>query len=168
MLWVRISIRARCKTLCDQVCQWLVGGFLRVLWFFPPIKLTPRCNWNIVESGVKHHQANRQLYFLQCFWRLISFLLWYISISYNKQHLYQHHIIFLNRHRREQSNNIQCTWQWEDINQHRRYYWMVSNYFSYIATNSINTVRIKCTCSSSIKKNTTKQCKNKEKHRNIR
>ena len=24
MLWVRISIRARCTTLCDKVCQWLV------------------------------------------------------------------------------------------------------------------------------------------------
>jgi hypothetical protein len=23
MLWVRISIRAKCTTLCDQVCQWL-------------------------------------------------------------------------------------------------------------------------------------------------
>jgi hypothetical protein len=22
-LWVRISIRARCTTLCDKVCQWL-------------------------------------------------------------------------------------------------------------------------------------------------
>jgi hypothetical protein len=29
MLWVRISIRARCITLCDKVCQWLA----RVLWF---------------------------------------------------------------------------------------------------------------------------------------
>jgi hypothetical protein len=26
-----------------------VGGFLRVLWF------PPRYSWNIVESGVKHH-----------------------------------------------------------------------------------------------------------------
>ena len=26
MLWVRISIRARCTTLCDQVCQWLTTG----------------------------------------------------------------------------------------------------------------------------------------------
>jgi hypothetical protein len=25
MLWVRISIRARCTTLCDKVCQWLQG-----------------------------------------------------------------------------------------------------------------------------------------------
>jgi len=38
MLCVRISIRARCTTLCDKVCQ--VGGFLRVLRFPPPIKLT--------------------------------------------------------------------------------------------------------------------------------
>jgi hypothetical protein len=31
MLWVRISIRARCKTLCNQVCQWLATG----RWFSP-------------------------------------------------------------------------------------------------------------------------------------
>ena len=30
-LWVRISIRARCTTLCDNVCQWLATGW----WFFP-------------------------------------------------------------------------------------------------------------------------------------
>ena len=40
-------------TLCDKVCQ--VGGFLRVVWFPPPIKLPTRYNWNIVESGAKHH-----------------------------------------------------------------------------------------------------------------
>jgi hypothetical protein len=32
MLWVRISIRARCTTLCDQVCQWLATG--------PPVSST--------------------------------------------------------------------------------------------------------------------------------
>jgi hypothetical protein len=26
MLWVRISIRVRCTTLCDKVCQWLAMG----------------------------------------------------------------------------------------------------------------------------------------------
>ena len=31
MWWVRISIRARCTTLCDKVCQWLVTG----RWFSP-------------------------------------------------------------------------------------------------------------------------------------
>jgi len=25
-LWIRISIRARCTTLCDKVCQWLTTG----------------------------------------------------------------------------------------------------------------------------------------------
>jgi hypothetical protein len=31
MLWARISIRARCTTLCNKVCQWLA----KVWWFFP-------------------------------------------------------------------------------------------------------------------------------------
>jgi hypothetical protein len=31
MLWVQISIRARCTTLCDKVCQWLTTG----RWFSP-------------------------------------------------------------------------------------------------------------------------------------
>jgi len=31
MLWVWISIRARCTTLCDKVCHWLVTG----QWFSP-------------------------------------------------------------------------------------------------------------------------------------
>ena len=31
MLWVRISIRARCTTLCDKVFQWLATG----RWFSP-------------------------------------------------------------------------------------------------------------------------------------
>jgi hypothetical protein len=31
MLWVRISIRAMCTTLCDKVCQWLPTG----RWFSP-------------------------------------------------------------------------------------------------------------------------------------
>jgi hypothetical protein len=31
MLWVRISIRARCTILCDKVCQWFATG-----WWFSP------------------------------------------------------------------------------------------------------------------------------------
>ena len=31
MLLVRISIRARCTTLCDKVCHWLATG-----WWFSP------------------------------------------------------------------------------------------------------------------------------------
>jgi hypothetical protein len=37
------------KFVCDLR---QVGDFLR---FPPPIELTTRYNWNIVESGVKHH-----------------------------------------------------------------------------------------------------------------
>jgi hypothetical protein len=38
MLWVRISIRARCTTLSNKVCQWLVTG----RWFSkgPPVSST--------------------------------------------------------------------------------------------------------------------------------
>jgi len=35
-----------------------VGGFLRVPRFPPTINWPQRYNWNIVESGVKHHQTN--------------------------------------------------------------------------------------------------------------
>ena len=34
------------------------GGFLRVLRFTPPIKLTTTIYLNIVENGVKHHSHN--------------------------------------------------------------------------------------------------------------
>jgi hypothetical protein len=60
MLWVRISIGARCT---NEVCQWLATG----QWFSPgpPASSTNRAdrrgfNWNIVENGVKHHQTNKQ------------------------------------------------------------------------------------------------------------
>ena len=64
-LWVQILIRRGVlnTTLCNKVCQWLVTshslsghGFLWVLP--PPIKLTATYSWNIVESGVKHHNSN--------------------------------------------------------------------------------------------------------------
>jgi len=35
-----------------------VGGFLWILQFPPPIKLTATIYWNIVESGIKHHQTS--------------------------------------------------------------------------------------------------------------
>jgi len=38
-----------------------VGRFLRVFLFPPPIKL-PRYNWNIVESGIKHHNPNYKVW----------------------------------------------------------------------------------------------------------
>ena len=62
MLWVRISIRARCATICDKVCQWLATG----RWFSPgpPVSSTnktDRCDISkILVSVVKHHQTNNQ------------------------------------------------------------------------------------------------------------
>jgi len=45
-------------TLCDTVCQWLAT----YRWFSQgtPFSSTwlPRCNWNIVKSGVRHHKPN--------------------------------------------------------------------------------------------------------------
>ena len=38
MLWVSISIRARCTTLCDKVCQWLAIG--RRFSLGPPVSYT--------------------------------------------------------------------------------------------------------------------------------
>ena len=59
MLWGWIPLRwdvlnITLLSLCDKVCQWLAAGrwFSPVLRFPPPIKLTPRYNWNIVESGI--------------------------------------------------------------------------------------------------------------------
>ena len=58
MLWVQIPLRwgALDTTLCDKVCQWLATG----RWFSPPIKLTAQYSWNIVESGIKHHNHNQK------------------------------------------------------------------------------------------------------------
>ena len=38
MLWIRISIRTKCTTLCDKICQWLATD----RWFCPgpPVSFT--------------------------------------------------------------------------------------------------------------------------------
>ena len=53
MLWVQIPLRQGVmKFVCDLQ---QVGGFLWVLRFPPPINWPQQYNWNIVESGIKHH-----------------------------------------------------------------------------------------------------------------
>ena len=49
IMWSNLSVT------CDSR---QVGGFLQVLLFLPQIK---RYNWNIVESGVKHHKPDPYL-----------------------------------------------------------------------------------------------------------
>ena len=64
MLCVRISIRARCTTVCDKVCQCFATG----RWFSPgpPISSTNKTDRQditeilIVESGAKHNLSNKQ------------------------------------------------------------------------------------------------------------
>ena len=46
---------------------WQVGGFHQFLQFPPPMKLTAtRYNWNIVESGIEHHQTNISVGRIKC------------------------------------------------------------------------------------------------------
>ena len=49
-------------TWCDKVCQRLAAG----RWFSPdtPVSSTNKadCHWNIVESGVKHHNHNSYVF----------------------------------------------------------------------------------------------------------
>ena len=49
----------RYNNICDRKFVsdlWQGGGFLWLLQFSLPINWTSRYNWNIVESGVKHHK----------------------------------------------------------------------------------------------------------------
>ena len=64
MLWVRISIKAKCTTLCDKLCQWLPTG----RWFSPgaPVSSTNKTDrHDITEILLKValitiKQANKQ------------------------------------------------------------------------------------------------------------
>jgi hypothetical protein len=48
MLWVQISIRTRCTTLCDKVCQWLATG----RWFSlgPTVSSTNKTAYHVVTE----------------------------------------------------------------------------------------------------------------------
>ena len=64
MLWIRISTRTKCTTLCDKVCQWLAAG----QWFSPgpPVSSTNKTDCHditeillkVVLNTIK--QSNKQ------------------------------------------------------------------------------------------------------------
>ena len=70
MLWVRISIRTRCTTLCDKVCQWCATG----RWFSPgpPVSSTNKTDrhdiaeillkvaLNNIKQTNQHQTSNRR------------------------------------------------------------------------------------------------------------
>ena len=74
LMWVRISIRARCTTLCDKVCQWLKTG----RWFSPgaPISSTNKADQHdITEILLKHQNTNPNLFAYSRFDYIIMFFL---------------------------------------------------------------------------------------------
>jgi hypothetical protein len=67
MLWVRISTRARCTTLCDQVCEWLAtAGFFFGSFAVTFIKQTPVLSRHLLKGHL--------------------FLVLSLNISYELQH----------------------------------------------------------------------------------
>ena len=67
MLWVRIRIKARCTTLCDQVCQWLATG----RWFSPgppvsSINKTDRHDMNEILLKVALNTIKQTIQNLTC------------------------------------------------------------------------------------------------------
>ena len=77
MLWVRLSIRARCTTLCDTVCQWLATGW----WFSsgPPVSSTNKTDsYDITEILLKVALSTfKQTNDMQSW--LKSVIVWYIN-----------------------------------------------------------------------------------------
>ena len=89
MLWVRISIRARCTTLCDKVWQWLVTG----QWFSlgAPVSSTNKIeHHDITEILLKvalnttNKQTNTIIVSQMYMWNKISH---YIVPYKNKSHM---------------------------------------------------------------------------------
>ena len=84
-LWVRTPFMAIQHYVIKFVSDLRQGsGFLRVLRIPPPIKLTTTiyiCNWNIVESGVKHHKSI-SLYIKQVCIQVLDSIWFYININF--------------------------------------------------------------------------------------
>jgi hypothetical protein len=60
MLWIRISIRARCTTLCDKVSQWLATG-----WWFSPgprVSSTNKTDRHDITEIPSNKQTNINLF----------------------------------------------------------------------------------------------------------
>jgi hypothetical protein len=94
MLWVRISIRARCTTLCDKVCQWLATG--RKISLGPPISSTNKADCHditeiLLKVALNTIKENKQTskQFTQNVLLILYYCRWernYYSINETKQH----------------------------------------------------------------------------------
>jgi hypothetical protein len=75
MLWVQISIRVRCSTLYDKVCQWLTTG----RWFSPgpPVSSTNKTDflditWILLKVALKPSNKTKKINILSAL-TLLSF-----------------------------------------------------------------------------------------------
>jgi hypothetical protein len=78
ILWVLISIRMRCITLCDKVCQWLATG----RWFSPVSSTNKTDHHDITEILLK--VALNTTCLLYSIFPAISYPLWYIHRQGNR------------------------------------------------------------------------------------
>jgi hypothetical protein len=85
ILVVRISIRARCTTLCDTVCQRLATG----RWFSPgpPVSSTNKTDRNDMVIDSNSNQQNKkgqwvQEQHLHVYWKILMLL---NPVSYSRQ-----------------------------------------------------------------------------------
>ena len=84
MLWVRISIRARCTTLCDKVYQWLTTS----LWFSPgpPVSSTNKTDRHditeiLLKVALNIIKPNQTIYFQNVYNQIYHFKYVYVSIT---------------------------------------------------------------------------------------
>ena len=85
-LWVRISIRERCTTLCDKICQWL--GTCQ--WFSPrlPVSSTNKTDSHditgiLLKVALKHHQTNKS-FLKQDTFLMVCFIFYLSNLNFWK------------------------------------------------------------------------------------
>jgi hypothetical protein len=74
------------STLCGQNYQWLAPGFLLVLWFPPPIKLTSTIWLKYCWKWLKYHNfifSNKNIWYTRIYWLFRCFVHKYSSQSDN-------------------------------------------------------------------------------------
>ena len=114
MMWVRISIRARCTTLCDKVCHWLATG----RWFSPgpPASSTTKTGrYDIAEILLKVvlNTINQSTFIKHNVTNIIS-LDWMLKSYLTIQLLLQGHVI-------QRVQLVLWIYLWENSDQ--IYYW---------------------------------------------
>ena len=99
MLWVRISIRARCTTLCDKVCQWLVTG----RWFSPGPPVSSTNKTEILLKGALNTIKQTNKYNI-----LLNFLIY--AIYKNQTYSELSHLYYIYKKSKVRKINTMLKW----------------------------------------------------------